>query len=111
MTYLQKLKARELAGEGMDERKDRPIHDQDQWSFRPVFNAPPAALHCSVSSSMIRVYRIHYLKKGKKERLADTCMYLKKATLSLSLYQNDCMSGNHCNFILLTSFGGVGWGC
>ena len=68
-------------------------------------------LHCSVSSSMIRVYRIHYLKKGKKERLADTCMYLKKAMLSLSLYQNDCMSGNHCNFILLTSFGGVGWGC
>ena len=43
MMYLQKLKAWELAGEGMDERKDRPIHDQDQWSFRPVFNVPPAA--------------------------------------------------------------------
>ena len=37
-------------------------------------------------------------------------MYLKKATLSLSLYQNDCMSGNHCHFILLTFFFGGGGG-
>ena len=66
MMHLQKLKAWELAGEGMVKERTGLFTIKISGRSGQFLMFHQRQLHCSVSSSMIRVYRIHYLKKRQE---------------------------------------------